>query len=135
MLYSQTSQRWQCNKTHVLWMLVNDSYRHTLRIYNTYCFSTVNGYAYVHHCYIIHKLPVLLTIFYYQKIATGLRALSFLWFNTAGNTGYWWNICSIFCYKTAVCVHSILPMNLISWVSALLNAANHSQMKIHAAEV
>jgi hypothetical protein len=90
----------------------------------------VNGYAYAPHCYIIHKLPVFFMIFYSPKMPTVSRALSFLQFNTARNSAY----CSIFCCKTAVCVHSILPMNLISCVSALLNAANHSQMQVHAAE-
>ena len=56
--------------------------------YNTYCFSTLNGYAYAPHCYITHKLPVLFTIFYCPKMPTVLRALSFLGFNTAGNTAY-----------------------------------------------
>jgi hypothetical protein len=40
------AHRWQCNMAHVLCMLVILDYRHTLRIWNTYCFFHSNyGYT------------------------------------------------------------------------------------------
>jgi hypothetical protein len=41
--YSQTGHRWQYNTAHALCVLYNWGYRHTLRIRNTYCFSTVKN--------------------------------------------------------------------------------------------
>ena len=40
MMYSRTGHRWQYNTAHALCMIDNWGYRHSLRIWNTYCFST-----------------------------------------------------------------------------------------------
>jgi hypothetical protein len=40
MWYSQTGYRLQYNTEHALCMLGNEGYRHTLRIWNNYCFTT-----------------------------------------------------------------------------------------------
>jgi len=39
-LYSRMGYKWQYNEAHALCMVNNWGYRHTLRISNTYCFST-----------------------------------------------------------------------------------------------
>jgi len=39
--YSQTGHRRQYNMAHALCIMNNSGYRHTLRICNTHCFSTV----------------------------------------------------------------------------------------------
>ena len=51
---SQTGYRWQYNK------LANKDYKHTLRICNTYCFSTAAMVLQTHFNYVIHTLPGLL---------------------------------------------------------------------------
>ena len=41
--YNQTGQRRQCNTVHALCMLDEYGYRHTLRIWSTYCFCYGNN--------------------------------------------------------------------------------------------
>jgi hypothetical protein len=69
-----TGNRWQYNTAHALCMLVNLVYRHTLRMCNTYCFSTATVVtrkrlkvrytysAYVFHIFEKFHLPLRLNI-------------------------------------------------------------------------
>ena len=59
----ETGHRWKYNKTHALYVLDNKVYKHTLRIYNTYCFSTVTTVSLTHlyvkfyaHCVLLVAL-------------------------------------------------------------------------------
>ena len=47
-LQSRTGHKWQYNTTHALCMLVTQGYKYTLRICNTYCFSTGTMFARIH---------------------------------------------------------------------------------------
>jgi len=55
----QTGQRWQYNTAQAFCMLDKEGYRHTLRICNTYCFSTVTMvYSIPRHCYVVRTLAL-----------------------------------------------------------------------------
>jgi len=72
--YSQTGHRWQCSMTHALWMLDIWDYRRTLKIYNTYCFSTATMVTRTHlSVTFIHLLPVLLR--FPQKVQSRIPIL------------------------------------------------------------
>ena len=69
--YSRTGYIRQYNKAHALCMLDNKSYRHTLRMYDFYCFSTAkmvtgtchNTTLYV-HCLSLLMLPAAIVIWF-----------------------------------------------------------------------
>jgi hypothetical protein len=59
--YSQTGYKWQYNTAHAHCMLDTECYKHTNRIYNTHCFSTVTMVRRTRLCVVfICTLPVLL---------------------------------------------------------------------------
>jgi hypothetical protein len=55
--------KWQCNMAHALCTLDNQGYRHTLRIWNTYCFSMATMVMRTQLVLFVHTLPVLFFIF------------------------------------------------------------------------
>jgi len=61
-IIERTGHRWQYNMVHVLCMLDNWGYRHTLRIYNTFAFPGQNGYTKVPECYVRMYIAVFLTL-------------------------------------------------------------------------
>ena len=46
----ETGHRWKYNKTHALCVLDNKVYKHTLRVFNTYCFSTATTVSLTQFC-------------------------------------------------------------------------------------
>jgi len=58
--YGTTEQGAGDNMAHAHYMLDASNYKQTLRIYNTYCFSTAkNGSMNAPECYVIYKIPAL----------------------------------------------------------------------------
>jgi hypothetical protein len=80
MWYSQTVHRWKHNTTHAHFMLDNQGYRHTLRIRNTYCFSTAT---------VVTRTRLFLSLYvlsrsystgvYYSFFLTGCRRTMSVW--------------------------------------------------------
>ena len=57
--YSRAGHRWQYTTAHAYCTLHTLGYRHTLRIFNTYCFSTATKVTRTRQkCYVIRTLPV-----------------------------------------------------------------------------
>jgi hypothetical protein len=62
-LYTQTDHRWQYNMTHAYFIMDTQGYRHTLRICNTYCFSTATVLARTRlNVTFLRTLPLLFTL-------------------------------------------------------------------------
>ena len=61
----RTAQATADNMVHAHCMLDTEGYKHTLRICNTYCFSTTLGFTKAPDCYVTRTVPVLLVMVKY----------------------------------------------------------------------
>jgi hypothetical protein len=99
--YSQTGHRWQYNTAHALCVLDNYGYRHTLRMCNTYCFSTATVVTRTHQvlCY-TYSACVVITDTVFCAVRTEFVYIKQVNLTATRISEALKNVSSLFVYKT-----------------------------------
>ena len=124
-MWSQTGHRWQYNMQHELWIQDKYGYRHTLRICNTYCFSTATMVIRLLVKLYVHCLSFILRHFRYLRCKSKLCN----WWISSGKYAQifhlkWWlkeqecfsSVCDYYVKVCTKCVTSLyLGTNMITY--------------------
>jgi hypothetical protein len=73
-------------------------------------------------------------IFCSLKMPIGLAGMSFIGVSVVSDIAYWLIICGVFYHKLVMYVHSVQPVNVISWAPSFLTIDEHSHMQPNITE-
>jgi hypothetical protein len=104
------------NTAHALWMLDNYGYRHTLILFNMYCFSMAAiVFANVPWCFVIRTLPVFFQFDSFVFCPQVLRRIAFYFVSSKRVTYMCVCVCVCVCVCLCLYISQMVGLNRLLW--------------------